>query len=102
MEKIDGNKRPQKDYLLIYDFEGNKELKQFAKEYAQRHHLKIYAIADTYPLLYANKNFMKAGPREFISMIYHCKVLFPIPFMARHSPSCLTNLYSCLTDIDIK
>lgn len=71
---------PKKDYLLIYDFEGNKELKQFAKEYAQRHHLKIYAIADTYPLLYANKNFMKAGPREFISMIYHCKVFISNSF----------------------
>ena len=55
----------KEDYLLIYDFEGNKELKRFAKEYARRHHLKIYVIADTYPLLYADRNFMKAGPREF-------------------------------------
>ena len=37
----------KEDYLLIYDFEGNKELKRFAKEYARRHHLKIYVIALT-------------------------------------------------------
>lgn len=71
---------PKEDYLLIYDFEGNKELKQFAKEYAQRQHLKIYVIADTYPLLYADKNFMQAGPREFISMIYHCKAFISNSF----------------------
>lgn len=92
----------KEDYLLIYDFEGNKELKRFAKEYARRHHLKIYVIADTYPLLYADRNFMKAGPREFVSMIYHCKAFISIRFMARHSPLCSTNLSSYLTDIDIK
>ena len=68
------------DYLLIYDFEGNQELKLFAKEYARRHNLKIYAIADTYPLLYADKNFMKAGPKEFVSMIYHCKAFISNSF----------------------
>lgn len=68
------------DYLLIYDFECNQELKLFAKEYARRHNLKIYAIADTYPLLYADKNFMKAGPKEFVSMIYHCKAFISNSF----------------------
>lgn len=68
------------DYLLIYDFEGNQELKLFAKEYARRHNLKIYAIADTYPLLYADKNLMKAGPKEFVSMIYHCKAFISNSF----------------------
>lgn len=68
------------DYLLIYDFEDNQELKLFAKEYARRHNLKIYAIADTYPLLYADKNFMKAGPKEFVSMIYHCKAFISNSF----------------------
>lgn len=53
METIDGNKHLQRRLSVVYDFEGNKELKRFAKEYARRHHLKIYVIADTYPLLYA-------------------------------------------------
>lgn len=59
-------------YLLIYDFEGNKLLKKFAVQLARQKGIKIYAINDTYPLTYADKNFGKAGPKEFITLIYHC------------------------------
>ena len=59
-------------YLLVYDFERNEKLKLFAKEYARRNNLKIYSINDTYPLLYADKNFNGAGPLEFLSLIYGC------------------------------
>lgn len=59
-------------YLLIYDFEKNKDLKEFALLYAKEKNLKIYAINDTYPLAYADRNFNNAGPKEFISLIYHC------------------------------
>lgn len=59
-------------YLLIYDFEGNKSIKKFAINYAKEYKLKIYSINDTYPLLYADKNFNNAGPIEFLTMIYHC------------------------------
>lgn len=63
------NKEP---YLLVYDFENNKEIERFCKEYAKKKGLKIYSINDTYPRLYANKNFSSAGPREFVSLIYNC------------------------------
>ena len=59
-------------YLLVYDFEGNNELKAFAKEYAEANKLKIYSINDTYPRLYADRNFNSAGPCEFLSLIYNC------------------------------
>lgn len=59
-------------YLLIYDFEGNKSLKSFAKKYAETYNLKIYSINDTYPRLYADKNFNNAGPKEFLTLIYNC------------------------------
>lgn len=59
-------------YLLIYDFEGNTSLKKFAIDYAKEYDLKIYSINDTYPRLYADKNFNGAGPIEFLTMIYHC------------------------------
>lgn len=59
-------------YILVYDFEGNKDLRRFAKQYAKHHNLKIYSISDTYPRLYADKNFNNAGPKEFLSLIYHC------------------------------
>lgn len=56
-------------YLLIYDFEGNKNLQEFAQQYAQIYNLRIYAITDKYPLRYADRNFKKAGPREFVKLI---------------------------------
>lgn len=59
-------------YLLVYDFEGNGLLEKFAKNYAQKKGLKIYSITDTYPRLYADKNFNCAGPKEFLSLIYNC------------------------------
>lgn len=62
----------QEKYLLVYDFEGNKDLKKFAIQYAKEKQLKIYSINDTYPLPYANRNFGSAGPKEFLSLIYHC------------------------------
>lgn len=59
-------------YLLVYDFENNREIKRFCKEYAEIKRLKIYSINDTYPRLYADKNFSSVGPREFLSLIYNC------------------------------
>lgn len=74
------NNIPQEQYLLIYDFESNKELKKFAIRYAKKNRLKIYAIVDTYPLLYADRNFTKAGPKEFITLIYHCQAFISNSF----------------------
>lgn len=60
-------------YLLVYDFEGNSEIKEFACRYAKIHKLEIYAIIDKYPLLYADKNFTGAGPIEFVKLIAQCQ-----------------------------
>ncbi len=62
----------KENYLLIYDFENNEEIKRFSIQYAKEKGLKIYSINDTYPCRYANRNFSSAGPREFLSLIYHC------------------------------
>lgn len=59
-------------FLLVYDFEKNESLKKFAIKYAKEHKLKIYSINDTYPLLYADKNFNNAGPVDFLTIIYNC------------------------------
>ena len=60
-------------YLLIYDFESNHELRKFSIEYAKKNNLKIYSVNDTYPKLYANRNFSNVGPLEFISLINNCE-----------------------------
>lgn len=59
-------------YILVYDFEKNKEIERFCKEYAKKMGLKIYSINDTYPKMYANKNFSSAGPADFLTLIYNC------------------------------
>lgn len=63
------NKEP---YILVYDFESNKEIERFCKEYAKEKGLKIYSINDTYPKMYADNNYSSAGPIEFLSLIYNC------------------------------
>ena len=67
-------------YLLIYDFEGNDVLKKCAISYAKKHSLKIVAIVDNFPILYANKNFMGAGPLEFVQLISNCEAFMSNSF----------------------
>jgi len=67
-------------YLLVYDFEGCDEIKHFAKKYAKELGLKIYNINDTYPRLYADKNFASEGPIEFLSLIYNCSAFISNSF----------------------
>ncbi len=64
--------KKKENYLLVYDFERNAAVKKFAKQYAKQKGLKIYAVTDTHPLLYAYKNFNAAGSCEFLSLIYNC------------------------------
>lgn len=64
--------KKKEKYLLIYDFENNEHLKKFCIQYAKEKNLKIYSVNDTYPRMYADKNFSNAGPREFLSLIYNC------------------------------
>lgn len=66
---IDYEKKLEEPYLLVYDFEGNKELKLFALQYAHDRGLKIYAITDKYPLRYADENFKTVGPSDFVKLI---------------------------------
>lgn len=67
-------------YVLVYDFEGNDDLRSFVQKYACRHGLRIYAIIDKYPLKYAHKNFREAGPREFVRMIARCEAFISNSF----------------------
>lgn len=109
--------KPTKKYLLIYDFEGNKELKNFAQLYAHKYNLAIYAIVDTYPLKYVNKNFKYAGPQEFLTLIYHCdafisnsfhgtafSILFhkPVFVFPRHRHKVNSRMESLLSMFNIK
>lgn len=104
-------------YLLIYDFEGNDKLRTFSIEYAKRNKLRIYAITDKYPLSYADKNFRKAGPKDFVKLIANCQtfvsnsfhgtafsIIFhkPVFVFNRHRHRVNSRMESLLTAFDIK
>ena len=104
-------------YLLVYDFEGNRLLKECAKMYAHQHGLKIYAITDTYPQGYADRNFSKAGPVEFVRLIEGCQafmsnsfhgtafsILFhkPLFVFERHRHAVNSRMESLLTLFEMK
>lgn len=104
-------------YLLIYDFEGNDKLRTFSLEYAKRNKLRIYAITDKYPLSYADKNFRKAGPKDFVKLIANCQTFVsnsfhgtafsiiyhkPVFVFNRHRHRVNSRMESLLTAFDIK
>ncbi len=68
------------DYLLIYDFEFNREIKSLAQKIASDNQWKIYVVNSTFN--YADKNFPYAGPIEFLSLIKHAKFVISNSFHA--------------------
>lgn len=70
----------EKDYILIYDFEGNKLLKKTALYLKKKYNWKIYSINDSLPRLYADKNFTNVGPKDFLGLIHNCSVFLSNSF----------------------
>lgn len=66
-EVADGTGEGEK-YVLVYDFYLGDDIKKKAQEIAKAQGLKIYAICHK-ALLYADKNFVYAGPETFVSLI---------------------------------
>lgn len=70
----------EKGYILIYDFEGSDLMKRVALYLKKKKGLKIYSINDALPRLYADKNFTKVGPQDFLSLIYNCSIFLSNSF----------------------
>lgn len=77
------NYNSSKRYILVYDQENNKYIKQTAKKIAKQFNLQIIAIESLYPRFYANKRVIDAGPEEFLGLIKNCEI-------------CLTNSFHCV------
>ena len=60
------SERPSYPYLLVYDFDGNKQIEQEAKRLAAQHKLKIVTL-QKFP--YADRCIRDAGPCEFLSLV---------------------------------
>lgn len=58
-----------KNYILVYDQENNKTIKDIAMELSRKTGKKIVAFEDLYPRNYADVKIKQSGPIDFISLI---------------------------------
>ena len=56
------------NYVLVYDFYNDDNIKQEALRIAQERELNIYAVCPM-NLSYADKNYVYSGPETFVSLI---------------------------------
>lgn len=70
----------REDYLFIYDFDSNIEIKRYAQELAKKYNLKIYSVNKN--ITYADKNFWLEGPETFLSLVYNAKIVLTNSFHA--------------------
>lgn len=66
-------------YLLIYDFDRNKEINRFARQIAQERNLKIYSIFNNSE---ADFCYIQAGPIEFLQLIRGAQYIISNSFHA--------------------
>lgn len=77
--KIESNIKLDDEYVLVYDFEGSDEVKNFAVKYAQKYNLKIYSL---YKNEYCDKSFENFGPDVFLSLIKNAEFIVSNSFHA--------------------
>lgn len=66
-------------YILVYDFDQNKQMEILAKRIAEKYGLKIFSLQR---LQYADVCFDQAGPQEFLSLIYYAEYVISNSFHA--------------------
>jgi hypothetical protein len=71
-------------YILVYDQENNKLLKEIALKLKKEFDIKIIAIETLYPMSFANTRIRDAGPEDFLGLIKNCEI-------------CLTNSFHCIS-----
>lgn len=77
--EIESNAVFDDDYILVYDFEGTENVKNFAVKYAKEHNLKIYSL---YNNDYCDKSFEDYGPDMFLSLINNAAFVLSNSFHA--------------------
>lgn len=69
------------DYILTYDFENNSIIKEIAQNIKKEKGYKIYNVGP-FKMNYADKNFVNAGPLEFLSLVNHSSFVVSNSFHA--------------------
>ncbi len=68
------------DYVFIYDFDGNENIKKTAIELSKKHNLKIFTVNER--INYASKKYVNSGPEIFLSLVHHAKYVLTNSFHA--------------------
>jgi hypothetical protein len=74
--------KPEEPYILIYDFEARDEFKEFVEGLAKSLGLSIFSIDNYNRCSYADCDFYKSGPDDFISLIKNAELVVSNSFHA--------------------
>lgn len=74
--------KPKEPYILIYDFEVKDEFRAFAMQLARKLKMPVYSINNYHRCPYADLDFYKSGPEDFISLIKNAELLMSNSFHA--------------------
>lgn len=72
IKTVEGN------YVLVYDFDSNPQIKEHALKLKKEKGFKIFAMNKN--INYADKNFSMQGPETFLSLIYHSQIILTNSF----------------------
>ena len=78
-DKIASSQSDEK-YILVYDFENNPLIRDFATKIARTNGLRIYIIKDYSISQYGDVYIDSAGPLEFLQLIKNCEVFLSNSF----------------------
>lgn len=71
--------KPQENYLIVYDFDGNSLIKDFALKIAKEKSLKIYSFFHND---YCDKSLINSGPLDFVNYINNAQLVISNSFHA--------------------
>lgn len=78
-EKIEKELCVHEPYLLVYDFDENTQIKEFAQKKARENGWKIYTM---FPSDYGDRDFYDEGPEGFVSLVHHAEYVISNSFHA--------------------
>jgi hypothetical protein len=74
--------QPSEPYILIYDFEGREEFRALVEKLGRILNLRLYSINNYHRCSYADRDFYKSGPDDFLSLIKNAELVVSNSFHA--------------------
>lgn len=78
-EKIEKKLMVDEPYILVYDFDENNQIKEFAQKKARENGWKIYTMFHSD---YSDRIFYDEGPEGFVALIHHAEYVISNSFHA--------------------